>query len=173
MEILLKSGKLRTWKTEDAVSLAHHANNKKIADMMRNGFPFPYTINDAGQWLDKVIKDEKNILLAIEIDNEAAGGIGILPFGNVYRKGAEIGYWLGEEHWNKGIATDAVSRIVNHAFSYTELIRISACVFEKNRASMRVLEKAGFYLEGIHKKAVIKNDVLMDEYQYVILKSTN
>src|SRR3977135_2689062 len=132
MEIQLKSGKLRTWKAGDAVSLAQHASNEKIACFMRDGFPFPYELRDAKEWLDKAINDDKNILFAIEIDHEAAGAIGIIPFSNVYRKGAEIGYWLGEQHWNKGIATDAVTKLVHYVFSYTEIIRISACVFEKN-----------------------------------------
>jgi RimJ/RimL family protein N-acetyltransferase len=139
---------------------------------MRDGFPFPYTLDDANEWLGKVMADNKNILLAIEINNEAVGGIGILPFSDVYRKSAEIGYWLSENHWNKGIVTEAITKLVNHVFSYSGLIRISACIFERNKASMRVLEKAGFQLEGIHKKAVFKNDELVDEYVYALVKDS-
>jgi ribosomal-protein-alanine N-acetyltransferase len=170
MEIKLKQGKLRSWKAEDATALAHHANNKKIVQFMRDGFPFPYTLDDAKEWLDKTISDDVNTLLAIDMDGEAIGSIGVLPFTNVYRKGAEIGYWLGESYWNKGIVTEAIHALVNYIFETTSLIRITACVFEKNTASMHVLEKAGFQLESIHKKAVYKNEQVMDEYQYVIFR---
>ena len=112
------------------------------------------------------------IVSTISFMKEAVGGIGILPFNDVYRKGAEIGYWIGEPYWNKGIATDAVKKLVEHVFAYTELIRISACVFERNKASMHVLKKAGFQQEGIHKNAVIKNDEIMDEYLFAIVKPT-
>jgi len=172
VEINLKLGRLRSWEKEDAAALVQHANNPKIAANMRDGFPYPYTLKNANDWLDAVLKDEKNIFLAIEMDGEAIGGIGIIPFGDVYRKGAEIGYWLSETYWNRGIATDAINQLVNHAFKFAGLIRISACVFEKNKTSMHVLEKAGFHLESIHKKAVFKNGELLDEFVYVRLNES-
>ena len=97
MEILLTNGKLRPWVEADAPAIAKHANNKKIAENMRDGFPFPYTLKDAHNWLS-MTTSTSHILLAIEVEGEAAGGIGILFQDNVYRLSAETGYWLGVQH---------------------------------------------------------------------------
>lgn len=138
---------------------------------MRDAFPYPYTMDHAVQWLTHTIENTKDILFAIDINGEAVGGIGVMPRTDVYRKSAEIGYWLGEIYWGKGFATEAVYVMTEYALANTELVRIFAEVFERNKASLRVLEKSGYYLESIAKKAVIKNEILMDEYVMVRLKA--
>jgi RimJ/RimL family protein N-acetyltransferase len=108
--------------------------------------------------------------LAIDMDGACIGGIGLILNSDVYVYSAEIGYWLGEPFWNQGIATEAVRQMIEYCFYYFDIIRIYAEVFEINKASMRVLEKNGFYLEGVRRKAVYKNAVLMDDYIWVKLR---
>jgi ribosomal-protein-alanine N-acetyltransferase len=170
MELILSKSTLRPWKRSDSIPLAKYASNKKIADNMRDGFPFPYTLEDASTWLDMALKESKHILLAIEVDGEAAGGIGILFKDNVYRLSAEVGYWLGEVHWRKGITSEAIRALCRHVFENTEIIRIFADIFSPNIASMRTIESAGFHLEAVNKKAVFKNGIIMDQHVYCMLK---
>ncbi len=172
MEFYLSNCKLRPWYQDDAEDLTKHANNKKIANSLRDGFPNPYTINDAKFWLKNNLTN-KNLLLAIEVNNEAVGGIGIIYQSDVYRRGAEIGYWLSEEYWGQGIMTEAIIILVQHTFNNSDIVRIHAGTFETNIASARVLEKAGFGLEAIRKKAVFKNGILMNEHMYTIFNKKN
>lgn len=169
MEFHLTKCKLRPWHQSDAEDLPKHANNKNIADCLRDGFPHPYTLNDARNWLKNNLTN-KNLLLAIEVNNEAVGGIGIIYQDDVYRRAAEIGYWLSEKYWGQGIMTEAIKTLVQHTFNNTDIVRIHAGIFESNFASAKVLEKAGFEREAVHKKAVYKKGILMDEYVYVIFK---
>ena len=171
MEISLSKGKLRPWIDSDAPAIAKHANNIKIAENMRDGFPYPYTLQDAYNWL-KMTSNSDHILLAIEVEGEAAGGIGILYQDNVYRLSAETGYWLGEQHWKKGITSEAIRKLSDYVFENTGIVRLYADIFSPNIPSMRTIEKAGFHLEAIHKKAVYKNGVLLDEHVYCKLKDT-
>lgn len=108
--------------------------------------------------------------MAVEHKTEAVGGIGIIYKTDIYRKSAEIGYWLGEPFWGQGIMTEAIKKIVYYTFNNSKIIRIYAEVFENNPASARVLEKAGFHLEAVHKKAIYKNSIIMSEMVYAILK---
>ena len=170
MEFPLQNAKLRPWTLNDAPSLCLHANNIKIASFLRNAFPYPYTLKDAISWLQSN-EDNPNLLMAICVNNVAVGGIGIIHNTDIYRKSAEIGYWLSEDYWNKGIMTDAIKTLTDYSFSNLGLIRIYAGIFETNKASARVLIKAGFDLEAIHKQAVVKNQIIMDEHIYAKFKS--
>lgn len=170
MEFPLTKATLRPWTLNDAESLSIHANNIKIANNLRNGFPHPYTLKDAIAWLQGA-KENPNLLLAITINNEAIGGIGIIYQTDVYHKSAEIGYWLSENYWGQGIMTEAIKTLVSHTFNNSDIHRIYAGIFESNIASARVLEKAGFKLEAIHKKAVFKKRVFMNEHLYAIFKT--
>jgi len=173
MELPVLHGKnflLRPWNCGDAASLARHANNARIAGNLRDGFPHPYSLKDAEGWLSGVHREKHAMILAIEVNREAAGGIGLFPQKDVYRFNAEIGYWLSENHWGKGIMTAAVSAVVDHAFGKTELLRLFAGVFANNPSSMRVLEKNGFVLESIHRKAVVKNGERLDEHLFALLR---
>lgn len=161
---------LRPWRLEDAESLARHANNEKIAMNLRDGFPHPYTLQDAKDWINMVINNKKDLIYAIEIDGEACGGIGLHAGKDVYRYNAEIGYWLSEQHWGKGVVTGAVALLVRHGFEHYSWTRIFAGVFSNNPASMKVLEKCGFRREAVFKKSVKKRGNYLDEQVYSILK---
>lgn len=171
MEIILNSQfKLRPWKSTDAEALVRHANNEKIARNLRDGFPYPYTMEDAISWLKLAMSKKDALLLAVDHQEEVIGSVGMSPFKDVYRKTAEIGYWLSEEYWKRGITTLSVNALIDLAFNNHDLIRLQAGTFEGNLPSARVLEKCGFHLEAIHKNAVIKNGEVLDEYMYVLLK---
>ena len=161
---------LRPWDPTDAAALVKHANNPGIAANLRDGFPHPYTPGDARKWLEMAGNNSEDVILAIEVRGEAAGGIGLHGMKDVYRYNCEIGYWLSEAYWGKGIMTRAVGAMVSYAFEETQWLRLFACIFENNPASMRVLEKNGFQLEAIHRKAVMKGGKLMDEHLYALLK---
>ena len=162
--------KLRPWHPDDAMALVKHANNPRVASNLRDGFPYPYTLPDAKKWLNMVGDNREDIILAIEINGEAAGGIGLHGLKDVYRYNGEIGYWLSEKHWGRGIMSDAVAAMVEHAFTKTSWLRLFACIYENNPSSMKVLEKNGFKPEAIHRKAVMKEGKLMDEHLYALLK---
>jgi [ribosomal protein S5]-alanine N-acetyltransferase len=166
INLVLSKCILRKFTLKDVSSLAHHANNKNIANFLRDVFPFPYDESDALFFIEHIASDSRNLILAIDVEGEAVGSIGIYPQTDVYRKNAELGYWLGEIYWGKGIAAEAVHAITKYAYEYYKMHRIYANVFENNIASMRVLEKAGFIQEAKHHKAIIKNGVVMDEYVY-------
>jgi len=162
--------RLRPWRSNDVSALVRHANNQRVARNLRDAFPHPYTPRDAEAWLQNVGDNREDLILAVEVNGEAAGGIGIHQMKDVYRYNGEIGYWLSEFHWGKGIMTDAVAVLVGYAFTNRRWLRIFATIFENNPASMRVLEKNGFELEAIHKRTVMKEGVLMDEYLYALLR---
>ena len=160
---------LRPFRDGDQASLVANGNNIKIFNNVRDNFPYPYTLDDADWW----IKAQKEVdkpaqCLAIDVNGEVIGGIGIVLNSDIHRLTAELGYWLGESHWGKGIMSQAVKRMVDYVFkNFPDLLRLWAAVFEHNKSSMRVLEKAGFELEGIRKKGAIKNGLVIDEYVYV------
>lgn len=161
---------LRPWHTDDAMSLVKHANNPRIAGNLRDGFPYPYTLPDARRWLKLMGENTDDIILAIEVDGEAAGGIGLHGLKDVYRYNGEIGYWLSEKHWGRGIMSEAVGLMVEYAFVQTHWLRLFACIYEHNQSSMRVLEKNGFKLEAIHRRTVMKEGKMLDEHLYALLK---
>jgi ribosomal-protein-alanine N-acetyltransferase len=167
MHIITPSCTLRDWVPGDAGYLATHANNPRIAAMLRDAFPLPYTLDDAHRFISMATGSTPNLFLAIEVSGEAVGGIGIHPLDDVKRRSAEIGYWLSESLWGKGIVTDAVSSLVPVAFERYDIIRLQAGIFSNNPASMRVLEKCGFIREAIHRDAITKNGTLLDEVMYV------
>lgn len=167
MRIVTPGSVLRTWTSEDAGSLVRHANNPRIAAVMRDGFPSPYTPADAHWFIETAMDTASHLYLAIEVRGEAVGGIGIQPLDDVRRRTAEIGYWLSESFWGRGIVTGAVRSLVPVAFEMFEIVRLEAGVFSNNPASMRVLEKCGFTREAVHRMAVTKNGATFDEVVYV------
>ncbi|AFD09143.1 GNAT family N-acetyltransferase [Solitalea canadensis] len=170
MLIKLKRCELRPWQSGDEQSLIKNANSKKVWDNVRDYFPHPYTLKDAEEWIVRNRDVDPAVNLAIVVDGQAAGGIGIVVKEDVSRINAEIGYWLGEDYWNRNIMTEAVSAMVDYSFDNFDVIRIYAEVFEKNYASRKVLQKAGFLEEAILRFSVIKNNEIMDSYVYSILR---
>ncbi len=161
---------LRPWHPDDAESLVRHANNPRVASNLRDAFPHPYGLADARKWLNMVGENREDIILAIEVGGEAAGGIGLHGMKDVYRYNCEIGYWLSESFWGRGIMSDAVGAMVEYAFVNKHWLRLFASIFENNTASMRVLEKNGFKREAIHKRAVMKEGKLLDEHLFALLR---
>jgi RimJ/RimL family protein N-acetyltransferase len=161
---------LRPWDPGDELSLARHADNPRVAEMLRDGFPQPYSLADAREFLSMVARNKRDVILAIEVEGEACGGIGLFPQKDVYRFNAEIGYWLSESCWGRGIMSRAVGLMVDHAFGKMKFLRLYAAIYEHNLASMRVLEKNGFQKEAIHRKAVTKGGRRLDEHLYALLK---
>jgi RimJ/RimL family protein N-acetyltransferase len=153
---------------EDLKSLVKYANNKQIADNMRNIFKHPYTEADGLAFLNMSTTDNPHKRLAIEVEGEAVGSSGIFQLEDIYEKNAEIGYWLGEPFWGKGIMTEVVKQMVTYGFNNWPVNRIFACVFEHNLASERVLIKAGFKQEAYLTQSIFKNGVYLDEKIYAI-----
>lgn len=162
---------LRNWQEKDIKSLVKNANNKKIWDNLRDDFPNPYTEMAAEQWIEIANKSTPLTNFAIIYKDKAIGGIGIILQTDVYRKNAEIGYWLGEQYWHKGFVTKALKAMVEYTFKRFDVEKIFAQVFESNTASKRVLEKAGFIFEARLKRAIIKNNQVQDCLIYSVLKS--
>jgi RimJ/RimL family protein N-acetyltransferase len=170
MELDLGSFIIREWRRGDEPSLVRHANNRKVWINLRDAFPHPYTMEDARRWVGKAGGEVPLTSYAIVVDGEAVGGIGIVLQPDVFRRSAEIGYWLGEQYWGRGIVTEALRALTEYAFANFDLCRIYAGVFESNPASMRVLEKAGYEFEGRMKKAVTKDGKTMDDFIYAITR---
>ncbi|MDE7305826.1 MAG: GNAT family N-acetyltransferase [Clostridia bacterium] len=163
---------IREWRTDDAKSLANALNNKKIMDNLRNGLPFPYTEKDALDYINAMLNADKNSIFAFAVvyDGEVVGSIGIFRQQNIHFKTAELGYYIGEQFWNKGITTAAVKQACNYVFKNSDVIRIYAEPFARNIASCRVLEKAGFVYEGTLHANAVKNDVVEDMKMYAKIK---
>jgi len=157
---------LRPFVLQDAECLANNANNKKVARFLTDQFPSPYTIDDATSFIEMSLKQTPSNIIAIDIEGQVAGGIGLHLQADIYKNNAELGYWLAEQYWGKGIMTKAVQRMVIYGFKYFELNRIYARPFGNNIGSQRVLEKSGFKLEARLSKTLVKNDVLLDELIY-------
>lgn len=170
--ITLSSGPvvLRQLTPDDNKILAALANNKKIWENVRDIFPHPYALQDADEYIASRQKENPVTTFAIEYSHELCGVIGLIPQTDVYRLSAEVGYWIGEPYWNRGIATLALKLLTTYAFDELHLIRLYSGVFDFNQASRRVLEKAGFELEGIFRKSVIKNERVLDECRYAKVK---
>lgn len=162
---------LRPWKDSDAERLATLANNNKISDFLRDGFPCPYSIDDAKGFIYLSRQAEVNfIAFAIEIEGNVAGSIAAYFKDDVHRKNMEIGYFLGEEYWGKGIMADVIRCMARYVFRNFDIVRLYAEPFASNVASRKTLERAGFRLEGVLKNSIIKSDVVQDSCIYAILK---
>jgi len=161
---------IRLWQRGDRASLVRHADNRRVWLMLRDQFPHPYTPADADTWLAHVRRQRPVTSFAIAVDGEAAGGIGLAPQRDVHRRSAEVGYWLGEAFWNRGIMTAAVREFTTYAFDSFDLLRIYAAVFSSNPASMRVLEKAGYTREGVLRRSVVKDGQVLDQVLYAVTR---
>lgn len=159
----------------DANALVRHANNPKIASRVRDRFPSPYTMEDAKRFLNSVTKQNDNSLeftLVIDIGGEAVGGIGIIRGTDIERITAELGYWLSEAYWGRGIVTAAIRQFSPWAMERFGLLRLHADTFHDNPASARVLEKAGFTKESVKRRAAIKLGEVKDLNVYVMIRET-
>lgn len=153
---------------EDLDDLVRNANNFNIARNLTDGFPHPYTIQNGRAFIENAIQSVPPRILCIEVEGRAAGGIGLHPQSDVFRKNAELGYWLAEPYWGKGIMTNAVKQMVEYSFSNFDINRIFARPFGSNIASQHVLEKAGFQVEARFHGTIIKNGKEEDEVVYAV-----
>jgi ribosomal-protein-alanine N-acetyltransferase len=171
MEIIFEGIVLRPWSFNDAVKLAKIADNKKIADNLRDGFPFPYSLKDAKNWLNLILPENSPPrFFAITIEKQLVGSIGIVLKSDIYRKNVEIGYFLKEEYWGKGIVTKAIKASASYAFKEFDIVRVYAEPFADKAGSRKALEKAGFTLEATLKRNVIKNGIIKDSCIYSVLR---
>ena len=158
---------------DDASALVQAANNRNVSVMLRDMFPHPYTRDDAEGYLAAAISGESEaIRFCIEVDCSAAGGIGLHPQSDINRLTFELGYWLAEPYWGRGIMSAAVRATVAHGFETLPLERIEAYVFANNPASARVLEKCGFSFEGRLRRNVIKNGEVLDSLMFAKLSDS-
>jgi len=164
--------RIRKWELSDAKDLAAALSNKKVQDNLRDGLPYPYTEQDGKEFISAMLSADENetFAFAITVDNTVTGSIGIFRQENIHRQTAELGYYIAEEYWGKGIMTEAVRQICEYVFRESDIIRIYAEPFVYNIASCRVLEKVGFQYEGTLRSNAVKNGKVMDMKMYSLLK---
>ena len=159
---------LRPWREGDEPSLVRHADNYEVWRRLRDGFPHPYTRADAEWWIAFAKQQDPQTHFAIEVRGEATGGIGLELRSDIERRSAEIGYWLGEDLWGRGITTVAVRAVTEYGFEALHLTRIFAVPFATTSASIRVLEKCGYVHEGTMRRSAIKEGVVIDQELYTL-----
>jgi len=164
---------IREWRIEDAPALAAAINNKKVQDNLRDGIPYPYTEKDAIEYISEALAAERGSKyeFAVTYDGKVIGSIGLFRKENVHRFTAELGYYIAEPYWGKGIMTEAVQKICAYVFGNTDIIRIFAEPYAYNKASCRVLEKAGFQFEGTLRQSAVKNGQPVDMKMYAVLRT--
>ena len=165
--------KIRRWELSDARDLAAALSNKKIQDNLRDGLPYPYTEQDGKEFISAMLtaNESDTFAFAITVNGKVIGSIGAFRQTNIHNKTAELGYYIAEEYWGKGIMTEAVKQLCDYVFSYTDIIRIYAEPFAYNIGSCRVLEKAGFQYEGTLRSNALKNGNVLDMKMYSKLKT--
>ena len=164
--------RIRKWELSDAKDLAAALSNKKVQDNLRDGLPYPYTEQDGKEFISAMLSADENetFAFAIMVDDKVVGSIGIFRQDNIHRQTAELGYYIAEEYWGKGIMTEAVKQICAYVFAKSDIIRIYAEPFAYNIASCRVLEKVGFQYEGTLRSNAVKNGKVIDMEMYSLLK---
>jgi [ribosomal protein S5]-alanine N-acetyltransferase len=170
MEIQLTQCTIRSYRWGDEAAIVRHANNRKVSRNLTNAFPHPYTMEAARAWLERATTQNPETDFAITLEDEVIGGIGLKLKDDVHHRGAEIGYWLGESHWGRGIMPEAVRALTDWGFAAFDLVRISAVVFEHNTASMRVLEKAGYQFEARLRRNITKEGRTFDGMIYAVIR---
>lgn len=173
MQLRLKLCTIRSWTSEDAAAIQRYADNRTIWRNLRDVFPHPYTLKDAVGFLSKVTAEKPETTFAIATSTEAIGCIGLRLGCDIHRKAAELGYWLGQSFWGQGIMSEGVAGFTRYAFETYDLMRIYAEPFASNRASARVLEKAGFNCEGQLRANVIKDGEIQDSLLYSCIRAGN
>ena len=166
MQMKGRHSTIRSWRTADVTALVKHANNANIARQLRDRFPHPYTASDARHFIESVMDARPMTNFAIAVDREPVGAIGFSPGSDVERYSAEIGYWLAEPFWGRGIAVEALELVTAYAFDECNLLRLFALPFADNDRSTRVLEKAGYAREGLLRASAVKYGEPRDQALY-------
>jgi ribosomal-protein-alanine N-acetyltransferase len=170
MHLALSRCTVRSWAVTDLDSLVTHANNRHVSMHLRDRFPFPYEREHGRRFLEWMAQQPSPTVWALEVDGAATGGIGLELHSDVERVSAEVGYWLGESAWGRGIVTEALTAVTAEAFRAFDLTRIYALPFAHNHASVRVLEKAGYAREGHLRQSAIKDGTVRDQLLYAAYK---
>ena len=172
MEKNIMKCKIRKWKLTDAKDIAVALSNKKIQDNLRDGLPYPYSEQDGIDFISSMLSatEDETFAFAITLDDKVIGSIGVFRQQNIHRQTAEMGYYIAEEYWGKGIMTDAVKQICDYVFKNSDILRIYAEPFAYNTGSCRVLEKAGFQYEGTLRNNAVKNGEVIDMKMYSLLR---
>ena len=173
MKLTLSRSVVRSWTVDDLGSLVKYADNRKIWLNLRDRFPHPYTRRDGREFIQLARSQRPPTMFAIEVDGEAAGGIGFVQHVDVERVSAEIGYWLGEPFWGRGIVSEALVAVTKYAIETHHLTRVFAVPYAHNEGSCRVLEKAGYVLEGRLRRSAIKDGQIVDQMQYAFTSEAN
>lgn len=158
--------RLQSISLTDPEEIRELADNPAIAANLRDAFPYPFTLGDALMLLSDSENGYMGHVFGIYDDETFVGCCSLTPQLDVYRFNAEIGYWIGEPHWGKGYATEAIRQLIDFAFGELDLLRVYACVFGNNTASMKVLEKAGLEREAVIKSSIFKAGEVLDAYIY-------
>lgn len=171
MELPLSKVVLRPYRDSDVESLAKHIGSRAVA-RDTSAIPHPYTMEHAREWL-AYVRDSGEEQSAITQGDEVIGGIGFMRLDAlaVSARGREIGYWLGEAFWGRGIMTEAVRALTEWGFAELGLVRIEASVYARNPASARVLEKAGFVYEGRRRARYFKEGEYIDALMYALVRA--
>lgn len=166
---------IRKWRLEDAESIAEMLNDRGVLDNLRDGLPFPYTPADAREYISAMLNadETKTFAFAIAVEDRAVGSMGVFRQENIHARTAEMGYYIGRPYWGKGIMTSAVIQTVDYIFQHTDILKLFAEPFARNNASCRVLEKAGFCLEGTLKSHAVKNGEILDMKLYARIKGAD
>lgn len=159
---------LRPWHIDDLETLVSIANNANIAKYMADVFPHPYTHEKGKTFIEFASNNPTACIFALTINNKPVGSIGLHLQSDILKKNAEIGYWLSEEYWGKGIIVDAINQIVKYGFENLDIVRIFARIYGTNIPSQKVITKAGFKLEAKFDKTIFKNDEFLDELIYAV-----
>jgi RimJ/RimL family protein N-acetyltransferase len=163
MEFELTHARLRPLCLADAASMAQHANDASVARDLPDRFVHPYSEADAVKFLERVLETDPPTVLAIDVEGACVGTIGWKPRDDVERVTIEIGYWLATAHAGRGITTEAIQAVTPWLIRDKQLTRVEARLFQRNRASARVLEKAGFVREALMRRSAIKADEVLDQ----------
>ncbi|MCC6815932.1 MAG: GNAT family N-acetyltransferase [Saprospiraceae bacterium] len=159
---------LNKWTDLDLSDLVLHGNNPNIAKFLMNRFPFPYTLEEGQKFIQSVSVQIPTQIFCIRLEQKAIGAIGVHPQNDIYQKNAELGYWLSEKYWGRGIITEAITQIIEYSFSTFDINRLFARPFGSNIASQKVLEKCGFLLEAKLHSTIFKNNQYEDELIYAL-----
>lgn len=163
--------RLRPLEQSDIADLTRSANNFRIAEQLRDAFPHPYTEDDARVFIGMCRQEKPLRTLGIEVEGRISGAIGAVPKEDVYRLNAEIGYWLAESYWGRGVMTRVIPVFTGFVFRQFAVEKLYAEVLSKNPASMRVLEKCGFRKEAVLLRNCVKNGEILDEHRFVIFRN--
>jgi ribosomal-protein-alanine N-acetyltransferase len=161
---------IRDWRPSDGPALIAAADNRRVWRNLHHRFPHPYTQAEADAWFALLAAMPEPSHWAIAVDGVAVGGVGVDLGEGIFAKSAQIGYWLAEPYWGRGIMSAVVAAVAAYALAHFDLVRLEAPVFAWNPASMRVLEKCGLVREGLLRRSVLKDGQLIDQVLYALVR---